>query len=235
MTELASDISDYELPTRMTLADQIADRLGWDIAFRKILPGARIREVELAKRLDVSRPLVREVIQRLEVQGLVEVVPFKGARVPVLTATQLSDVFDFGALTFGFICRIAAVRATEQQLTLIALAVDRLARMTDATSSAEEYERGRVLCHQILEGCLGETNELMRTRPMVRRTRHQFAIDSISTPEARRASVKRWRTLQGHLEARDAVAAEAQATSMVLATKDVGIEAHRALSASAGQ
>lgn len=225
--KFAADADALPPATPQTLADQIADQLGWKIALRKILPGERIREVELARKYNVSRPLVREVLQRLEVQGLIEIVPWKGARVPVLTATQLSDLFEFASLAFGFVCRLAATRATETQLSLVASAIERLERMAATNCTAEEYERGRMMCHQLLEGCLGETNELMRTRPVVRRTRHQFSIDSTITPELRRISAKRWRTLLDHLEARDATAAEAHARSMVLATRDVGLEAHR--------
>lgn len=216
--------------TPKTLADQIADQIGWQIAMRTIPPGERIREVSVAKQYGVSRPLVREALQRLEIQGLLEVVPWKGARVPILTATQLSDLFEFASLAFGFVCKLAATRATETQLAQVAESIARLERLAAVDeSTTEEYERERMNCHALLEGCLGESNELMRTRPVVRRTRHQFSIDSARSPERRRISAKRWRTLLGHLEARDAAAAEAHARAMVLGSRDAGMEAHREL------
>ena len=220
--------SDLALRSRLTLADQIADELGWKIATREIHPGQRIREVDITERFDVSRPLVREVLQRLEVEGLVEIVSWKGARVPVLTATQLSDLFELFSLTFGFTCKHAASRATESQLRMVANAVTKLEEMAARPgTTAEEYERGRVYSHRLLDGCLGELSDMVRTRPVLRRIRHQFAIDSAASPELRRISAKRWRTLLKHLEDRDAVGAEAQARSMVLSTRDIGLEAHR--------
>ena len=224
-TSLKDEIA---LRSRLTLGDQIADQIGWKIATRDIPPGERIREVDWTERLGVSRPLVREVLQRLEVEGLVEIVPWKGARVPILTATQLSDLFELFSLSFGFTCKHAASRATQRQLQLVAAGVAKLEEMASSNATtAEDYERGRLLCHRLLDGCLGELSDMVRTRPVLRRMRHQFAIDSAASRELREASATRWRTLLGHLESRDAVGAEAQARSMVMATRDVGLKAHR--------
>lgn len=61
--------------------------------------GARLGEVELAERLGVSRTPVREALNRLAAEGLVEVVPNRGARVASWTVAELEDVFDLrGAL-----------------------------------------------------------------------------------------------------------------------------------------
>ena len=216
---------------RKTLADQIAEKLGWEIVFRQIPPGARIREIALATRFNVSRPLMRSVIQRLEVQGLVETVPWKGASVPVLSVTQLSDLYEFSALVFGFVCRLAAQRATEEQLSKLSVSVGNLGRLAKSNCTAEEYERERTATHMLLETCLGEANELMERRPIVRRIRHQFSIDSVRTSELRRASAQRWKTLLSYLKARDAAAAEAHACDMILSTRDAALKAHGELQA----
>src|SRR3954470_11084102 len=57
-------------------------------------PGARLGEVELAERLGVSRTPVREALSRLAAEGLVEVVPNRGARVATWTVAELEGVFD---------------------------------------------------------------------------------------------------------------------------------------------
>jgi DNA-binding GntR family transcriptional regulator len=69
-----------------TLRDMIMDG---DLA-----PGARLAEVELADRLGVSRTPVREALSRLAAEGLVEVVPNRGARVATWTVAELEGVFD---------------------------------------------------------------------------------------------------------------------------------------------
>lgn len=61
--------------------------------------GARLGETELAERLGVSRTPVREALARLATQGLVEIVPNRGARVSSWTVAELEEVFDLrGAL-----------------------------------------------------------------------------------------------------------------------------------------
>jgi DNA-binding GntR family transcriptional regulator len=57
-------------------------------------PGARLGEVELAERLGVSRTPVREALSRLAAEGLVELVPNRGARVTTWTVAELEGVFD---------------------------------------------------------------------------------------------------------------------------------------------
>ncbi|WP_255715903.1 GntR family transcriptional regulator [Blastococcus sp. MG754427] len=59
-----------------------------------LLPGSRLGEVELAERLGVSRTPVREALTRLAAEGLVEVVPNRGARVATWTVAELEGVFD---------------------------------------------------------------------------------------------------------------------------------------------
>ncbi|SFL39285.1 GntR family transcriptional regulator [Geodermatophilus ruber] len=60
----------------------------------ELTPGARLGEVELAERLGVSRTPVREALSRLAAEGLVEVVPNRGARVVTWTVAELEGVFD---------------------------------------------------------------------------------------------------------------------------------------------
>ncbi len=66
--------------------------LGGDLA-----AGVRLGEVELAERLGVSRTPVREALSRLAAEGLVEIVPNRGARVSSWTVAELEAVFDLRA------------------------------------------------------------------------------------------------------------------------------------------
>jgi DNA-binding GntR family transcriptional regulator len=63
----------------------------------ELAAGARLGEAELAERLGVSRTPVREALTRLAAEGLVEIVPNRGARVSSWTVTELQEVFDLRA------------------------------------------------------------------------------------------------------------------------------------------
>lgn len=87
-----------------------------------LLPGARISEPGLAQELGISRTPVREALQRLAQEGLVELLPGKGARVRVLSAEEVREVYDVRALLEGEAAALAAQNATEAEL-------DRLERL----------------------------------------------------------------------------------------------------------
>lgn len=57
-------------------------------------PGARLGEAELAEALGLSRTPVREALQRLGADGLVEVLPHRGARVVLWTESDLEEIFE---------------------------------------------------------------------------------------------------------------------------------------------
>ena len=73
--------------------------------------GARLGEVELAERLGVSRTPVREALGRLAAEGLVEIVPNRGARVPSWTVAELEGVFDLRTALEPRLTALAVPRA----------------------------------------------------------------------------------------------------------------------------
>ncbi|MGK0618975.1 GntR family transcriptional regulator [Meiothermus cerbereus] len=93
-----------------------------------LLPGARISEPGLAQELGISRTPVREALQRLAQEGLVELLPGKGARVRVLSAEEVREVYDVRALLEGEAAALAAQNATEAELNRL----ERLLQALDA-------------------------------------------------------------------------------------------------------
>lgn len=81
-----------------------------------LLPGTRISEPGLAQELGISRTPVREALQRLSQEGLVELLPNKGARVRVLSANEVREVYDVRALLEGEAAALAAQNATQAEL-----------------------------------------------------------------------------------------------------------------------
>jgi DNA-binding GntR family transcriptional regulator len=73
--------------------------------------GARLGEVELAERLGVSRTPVREALTRLAAEGLVELVPNRGARVASWSVAELEGVFDLRSSLEPRLTRHAVTRA----------------------------------------------------------------------------------------------------------------------------
>lgn len=73
---------------------RVLDRIRSDIFTCEIPPGAEIRETELAEKYEVSKSPVREALQRLEFEGLVETLPRKGHRVTPISISDASDILE---------------------------------------------------------------------------------------------------------------------------------------------
>jgi DNA-binding GntR family transcriptional regulator len=99
-------------PAGRTLSTRTQDALRELILRGDLPPGARLGEVELAERLGVSRTPVREALGRLAAEGLVEVMPNRGARVTSWTVAQLEEVFDLRAALEPALTALAVPRAT---------------------------------------------------------------------------------------------------------------------------
>lgn len=78
--------------------------------------GERLGEVELAKLLGVSRTPIREALRSLSSEGLVDLIPNKGARVVDFTIAELEDIFELRAQVEGTAARLAAARIDETGL-----------------------------------------------------------------------------------------------------------------------
>lgn len=87
---LSPDITPIE---QTPLRTQIADMLRKAIITGKLRPGTVLVETALAEQMNVSRAPIREAIQILENDGLVETVAYKGKRVKPLTAREVSETY----------------------------------------------------------------------------------------------------------------------------------------------
>ena len=84
--ELKMDVNEY-LPLR----DVVFNTLRQAILTGEMEPGERLMEIQLANKLGVSRTPIREAIRKLELEGLVIMIPRKGAEVAHITVKDMSD------------------------------------------------------------------------------------------------------------------------------------------------
>ena len=106
---------DRELP-RNVIADTIKDRLLQEIMNGHYPPGSRIVETRLAREFDVSQAPVREAVRGLEALGVVEITPFRGARVRLPTRHELIEAYVVRAELEALGARLAMGRMTEADL-----------------------------------------------------------------------------------------------------------------------
>lgn len=76
-------------------------------------PGQRLSEPELMEQFGVSRSTVRESIRRMELEGLVEVLPYRGAVIRRLSLGEALDALAVMELCIGLAARLAAGKIGE--------------------------------------------------------------------------------------------------------------------------
>ena len=78
----------------LPLRDVVFNTLRRAILRGELKPGERLMEIQLANKLGVSRTPIREAIRKLELEGLVLMIPRKGAEVAEITEKNLRDVLE---------------------------------------------------------------------------------------------------------------------------------------------
>lgn len=114
-----------------SLHEQAARRLRQMLVEGQIAPGAKLNERELAEVLRVSRTPLREAIKMLAAEGLVELVPNRGAVAVTLREEDVAHSFELMAALEGFSGELAAQRITDGELAEVqALHFEMLAAYT---------------------------------------------------------------------------------------------------------
>ncbi|MDL5156112.1 GntR family transcriptional regulator [Actinomycetospora termitidis] len=91
-------------------------RIREDIVGGVLAPGWWVREGALAEQLGVSRTPVREALNALAAEGLVEIVRHRGARVLPWTMRDVDEVYSIRAVLEGEGARLAAIRASDEEV-----------------------------------------------------------------------------------------------------------------------
>ena len=112
-----TNINDF-LPLR----DVVLNTLRQAILTGELKPGERLMEIHLADKMGVSRTPIREAIRRLELEGLVTMIPRRGAVVAQITEKSMADVLEVRRALDAFCAELACDRITEEELKNLELA-----------------------------------------------------------------------------------------------------------------
>jgi DNA-binding GntR family transcriptional regulator len=134
---------------RGSLHEQVAQRLRQMLVEGQIAPGAKLNERELCEALDCSRTPLREAIKRLAAEGLVELLPHRGAVAVSMDEQSVRDTFELMAGLEALSGELAAQRITEEELAEIrAMHYEMLAAYTRQDLSA--YYRLNAQIHRAI-------------------------------------------------------------------------------------
>jgi len=122
-----------------TLTDRIRQAVERDIVSGKLPPGTKLDEDSLAAQHGASRTPVREALQRLASQRLIELRAHAGAFVATPTVVELAEMFEAMAFLEGACAALAARRHTAQDRSLLAVAHEACAKAAQQNDPVAFY------------------------------------------------------------------------------------------------
>lgn len=138
-------------------------------------PGDRLRELEIAEALGVSRTPIREALRMLHSDGLVRFAPNAGAQVAVFADEEVDEVFRLRARVDGEVGRLAAQRATESELAALRVVLARMSVAAQSTDSSESFAQVNREFHEGLTATvksprIAEARSSLLDLPFIRQT-----------------------------------------------------------------
>ncbi|MDR1798227.1 MAG: GntR family transcriptional regulator [Clostridiales Family XIII bacterium] len=107
-----------------SLSSDLAGRIRIEILTEQLLPGAKITEQHFSDKYGVSRTPVREALRNLEAEGLVEMIPNRGAFIIGLSARELKDLFTLRMSSEMQAVRWATLRRSKEEMEAIEESMD---------------------------------------------------------------------------------------------------------------
>lgn len=129
---------------------EVADRIGDLIEHGELAPGERISERELCERFGVSRTPLREALKVLAAEGLIELLPNRGARVVRLTFKSVKDTYDLMAALEGLSGELACQHISTADIRSIRALHDAMLAHYEARDLTRYFEVNRQIHERIL-------------------------------------------------------------------------------------
>lgn len=147
----------------LPLRDVVFNTLRQAILRGELKPGERLMEIQLANKLGVSRTPIREAIRKLELEGLVLVIPRKGAEVADIKEKSLRDVLEVRKALEELSVQLACEKITKEEIEELKEAAEtfkKAQKTKDITQIAEDRKgEGLLLLRSVKENIMITHNE----------------------------------------------------------------------------
>jgi len=214
---------------RAALHEQVAHRLRQMLVENRILPGAKLNERELSEVLNVSRTPLREAIKMLAAEGLVELLPNRGAIAVELTEADVLNTFEVMAGLEAQSGELAAERITEAELAEIkAMHFEMLAAYT--RRDLPNYYRLNAAIHNAINAA-AKNPVLASTYAQVNARLQALRFRSNQDEEKWKAAAKEHEQMIEALAARDAAAMRRVLLAHLANKREVVVQQLRAAAA----
>lgn len=202
----------------MPLRDVVFQSLRQAILLGQLKPGERLMEKSLADKMGVSRTPVREAIRKLELEGLVVMLPRKGAQVAEMTMKEIEDVLEIRAVLEGLASKLAAKRIREDQLEGLNRSLQEFGQGLDSKDVDMMIKKDEEFHDIIFEAC--NNDKLISIVNNLREQIHRFRVAYLKSYDDMQHLFYEHADLAKAVQEHDAEKAEKIATRHVEALKE---------------
>jgi DNA-binding GntR family transcriptional regulator len=196
-------------------ADYVKERIREAIQAGRYLPGERIRETEVAGWLEVSRTPVREALRRLESEGLVTFVSWRGAVVADLDRQQVSELYAMREVLEGAAARLAARHIGDAEIDLLEALLARADACREDPDALAAINRN---FHETIYAA-AHNRYLMQTLEQLRNALALLRDTTFAVPGRAGTAAAEHRAILEAIRSRDPGAAEAAARAHIAAAQ----------------
>lgn len=187
--------------TRRSLHDEVVERIRDMIVEGELAPGARVPERMLCERFGISRTPLREAIKVLAREGLVDLLPNRGARVVALSENDIDELFEVLGGLEALAGELACTRIGRRDLAAVREAHEAMLRCFRHGDLREYFKRNQEIHQRIVEAAGNETLKRIYDGLAGRIKRARYAANL--SPERWRKAVEEHEAILAALEARD--------------------------------
>jgi len=173
--------------SNLSLGSQAYQELRRIILEGQISPGKKVNEGELAKALGISRTPIREAINRLEKEGLVEIFPQRGAFVIQFTEKDVYELFLIRENLEGLATRLAAEKMTPSSLAKLEACLEGF-KEPFQEKDIQRYSREDLKFHQTIV-LLSDARRLVKLVSLLLDHIRMFRLTSRGVPDRMKASL----------------------------------------------
>lgn len=204
------------------LRDQTYDIIKNMIILREIKPGKKINEEHIAKEIQVSRTPIREALCRLENEGIVTIIPRRGAFVSDLTENNVREILLIREVLEGLVVRLAVENMDAKTLQKLRKAIEKVSSIPQKDRDLINYTRSEVDFHSIL---LSASNNQMLKNMMEMVNAHLqiIRLRTVVIPERAQKTVTEHQQILKAIEKGDADSAEDLMRKHVRSVREVAL------------
>ncbi len=189
-----------------SLEEQVTETLEAEILTGKLAAGTSLTEQSLSVRLGVSRTPIRAALHTLAEEGLINLIPNKGAVVVGVTREDLIDIYRIRMRLEGLASALAAERISPEELATLRESVE-LAEFYISKNDAEHLKELDTQFHAIIYRASGN-RMLNKTLSELHRNITSYRKMSLAVPGRLERSVGEHREILAAIEERDAERAD---------------------------